>query len=150
MAVAVFNFSLLGRLPISLPLLLPMSAVAVGVLEGPRFGAGHGIAAGILMAAVGHGGLICIPLLSALGWLCGILAQFVLRRDLVGHLICAAGSMVLLELWQVGFRWASGTAALPTLIRVALPELLWTLVFSLPVYWVSRFCCLHFGRIYHE
>lgn len=148
--ITVLNFSVLGRLPISLPLLLPMAAVAVGTLEGPKFGAGFGIAAGLVMATVGHNGLICIPILALLGWLYGLLAQYVLRRDLVGHILCAAGTMLLWEFWQVGFRWATHVAAPGLLLKIALGELVWTLIFSFPVYWICRFCCRHYGRIYHE
>ena len=36
------------------------------------------------------------------------------------------------------------------LLRVAGPELLCSLVCSLPVYWVGRVCCRGYGRIYHE
>ena len=148
--ITVFNFSVLGRLPIALPLLLPMAAVAVGVLEGARFGAGFGIAAGLVMATVGHHGLICLPLLALLGWVCGLVAQYVLRRDLVGHLICAAAAMLLLEICRVGFLLITHTAAPGLLIKIAAGELVWTLVFSFPVYWICRFCCRRYGRIYHE
>lgn len=147
--ITILNFNILGALPISLPLLLPMAAVATGTLEGPRFGAGFGIAAGLVMATAGHRGLVCVPLLALLGWLCGLLTQYVLRRDLVGHILCAAGSMILWEAWQVGLRWATGVADPVLLLRVAVPELLWTLAFSFPVYWICRFCCVHYGRIYH-
>lgn len=148
--ITVFNFNILGQLPISLPLLLPMAAVAVGTLEGARFGASFGIVAGLVMAAVGHKSLVCVFLLALLGWLCGLLAQYVFRRDLVGHAICAAVTMILWEAWQVGSRWAAHVAAPALLLKVALPELLWTLVFSFPVYWACLFCCRHYGRIYHE
>ncbi len=148
--ITVFNYYIFGPLPISLPLLLPMAAVAVGTLEGSRFGAGFGLAAGLVMATIGHGSLLCLPLLSAIGWLCGLLTQYVLRRDLVGHLICAALTLLLWELAQVISRLAGHAAPLSTLLGVALPELLWSLGLSLPVYWVGRFCCVHFGRICHE
>ena len=148
--VSGFNYSVLSRFPMALPLLLPMAAVATAVLEGPKFGAAFGMAAGVLTAAVGHKGLLCIPLLALLGWLCGLLAQYVLRRDLVGHTLCAVGTILLWEIWQIGSRWLTHTAALSLLIKVSLPELLWTLVFSFPVYWIFRFCCTRFGRIYHE
>ena len=72
---AVVNFYVLGPLPIPLPLMLPVLAVAGGTLEGPRFGALYGM---------------------------------------------------------------------------AVPELLCSLAFILPVYWAGRFCCIHYGRIYHE
>ena len=148
--VSGFNYSILSRFPIALPILLPMAVVAAAVLEGPNFGSTFGIAAGVLLASAGHKGLLCIPLLALLGWLCGLLAQYVLRRDLVGHTLCAIGAIVLWELWQVGTHWVTHAAALPLLIKAALPELLWTLLFSFPVYWLFRFCCVRFGRIYHE
>ena len=148
--ITVFNYNVIGLLPISLPLLFPMAAVATGTLEGAKFGAGFGMVSGLFMAAIGHKSLLYIPILALLGWLCGLLAQYVLRRDLVGHIICAVGTMILWEACQVGFRWATHVAAPALLFKVALPELLWTLLFSLPVYWVCRFCCVHYGRIYHE
>lgn len=150
LAITILNYYVLGPLPIALPLLLPMAAVAVGTLEGSRFGAGFGLAAGLVMSAVEHSSLFLIPLLSAIGFLCGLLTQYVLRRDLVGHLPCAVIVMLLWEVCQGGYHLLHHTAPLAQLIRVALPEMLWTLLFSLPVYWIARFCCLHYGRIYHE
>ena len=47
-------------------------------------------------------------------------------------------------------RLATHTAPLDVLLRVALPELAWSLAFTLPVYWLARFCCVNYGRIYHE
>lgn len=150
LAVTVFNYYMLGPLPIPLPVLLPMAAVAVGTLEGHVFGAGFGIAAGLVMATVGHASVLCVPALSAVGWLCGLLAQYVLRRDFWGHVLCAALTILLWELFQVAVRQLAGVAQLPTLLRVAGPELLSTLLFSIPVYWLCQFCCRYFGRIYHE
>ncbi len=148
--ITIFNFSVLGRIPIPLPLLLPMVAVAVGTLEGPKFGAAFGMVSGLVMTAVGHNSLVCIPLLAIIGWLCGLLAEYVLRRDLVGHILSAVGIMVLWEAYQVISRIASDVAAPSLLLRIALGEWFWTLLFSFPVYWACRFCCLHYGRIYHE
>ncbi len=148
--ITIFNFNVFSWLPIALPLLLPMAAVAVGTLEGPKFGAGFGIVAGLIMATVGHRSLTCIVLLALFGWISGILTVHALRRDLVGHIICAIGVMILWEAWQVISRLLSHTADLSLLLKVALPELLWTLILSFPVYWVCRFCCVHYGRIYHE
>ena len=148
--ITIFNYNVFSWLPISLPLLLPMAAVAVGTLEGPKFGAGFGMVAGFVMSTAGHRSLVCIILLSLFAWLTGLLTVHALRRDLVGHLICAAGTMLLWEAWQVGFRLVTHTAEVRLLLSIALPELLWTLVLSFPVYWVCRFCCVHYGRIYHE
>ena len=148
--ITVVNFHLLGRLPIALPLLLPMAAVATGVLEGPRFGAAFGMVCGLAMAATGHSSLFCIPVLALIAWLCGLLAEHVLRRDLVGHFLSAIGVMILWEAYQVLSRVVAHVAAPGLLLLIALGEWFWTLVFSFPVYWICRFCCLHYGRIYHE
>lgn len=148
--VAAVNYYLLGPLPIALPLLLPILAVAGGTLEGAPFGAVYGGACGAVMSALGHLSPACIVSLSAFGWVAGLAAQYVLRRDVWGHLICSAFAALLWELWEVGHRLLLRAAPLGVLARVALPELLWTLALALPVYWVGRFCCVHYGRIYHE
>lgn len=148
--ITVLNFSVLGQSASVLPLLLPMAAISAGILEGPRFAAGFGAAAGLLMNTAGHSSFACIALLSALGWVCGLLAEHALRRDLAGNALCAFGAMVLWELWQVLSRLVSGAAALGVLLRAALPEFLWTLALSFPVYGLLRLCCVSFGRIYHE
>lgn len=147
--VAVLNYALLTRIPMALPLLLPMAAVAMGVLEGPRFGAGMGAVAGVLFAAVGHESEALIPVLALLGWGCGVLAEKVFRRDLVGHLLCALGVMFLWELIRVVWLTLSHMAGPGLLVKVAAGELLWTLALSVPVYWMCRFCCVRYGRIYH-
>lgn len=148
--ITLLNYYVLALLPISLPLLLPVAAVAVGSLEGATFGAGFGIAAGLVMATAGHGGPACVAAVAAAGWLSGLLAQYVLRQDFWGHLLCACLTLLIWEGYHILRLLAEGAAPLGVLVRVALPELLWTLLFSIPVYWIGRFCCLHYGRIYHE
>ena len=126
--VAVVNYYVLGPLPIALPLLLPILAVAGGTLEGASFGAVYGG--------------VC--------WAAGLTTQYVLRRDVWGHLICSVITALAWELGSLALHLLARTAPLPVLLRVAGPELLWTLVFILPVYWAGRFCCVNYGRIYHE
>ncbi len=148
--VAVVNYYVLGPLPIAQPLLLPILAVAGGTLEGAPFGAVYGAACGMVMSGLGYLGPGCVLSLSAIGWVSGLTTQYLLRRDAWGHLICSAAAVLLWELWAVGARLLSRAAPLEVLLRVALPELLWTLALALPVYWAGRFCCVHYGRIYHE
>ena len=145
----ILNYNVLSLLPISLPLLLPLAAVAAGVLEGPRFGAGLGMAAGALLSGAAHAGLLCIPLCALLGWLCGLITLHVLRRDFIGFLVCAAVSLLFWELWQVGSRLIAHTADVRTLLAVAGPEFFWTILLSPVIFLMFRFCCVHYGRIYH-
>lgn len=135
--VAVANYYVLGPLPISLPLLLPILAVAGGTLEGASFGAIYGGLCGAVMSSLGYLGPGCIISLSAAGWGAGLVTQYLLRRDVWGHLICSVITLLVWELWTVGVRLLSHTAPLEVLLRVAVPELLWTLVLTLPVYWAG-------------
>lgn len=147
---AVVNYYVLGPLPISLPLLLPILAVAGGTLEGAPFGAVYGGLCGAVMSSLGYLGPGCVASLALFGWAAGLITQYVLRRDVWGHLICSVFAVLLWELWTVGTRLLSHTATLGVLLHTAAPELLWTLALALPVYWAGRFCCIHYGRIYHE
>lgn len=150
LAVTVVNYYVLGPLPIALPLLLPSLAVAGGTLEGAPFGAVYGAACGAAMSGLGCRGAGCIAVLSAFGWIAGLAAQYVLRRDVWGHLICSIAALACWELWEVAHRLLSHTAPIGVLLQVAMPELLWSLALTLPVYWLGRFCCVNYGRIYHE
>ena len=147
---AMVNYYALPSLPIPIPLLLPVLAVAGGTLEGAPFGAVYGMACGALLSGLSGRSPMCIAVLSAFGWLAGLIAQYVLRQDLLGHLICAGGALVLWEGWEVGSRVLRDVAPLEVLLRVGVRELLCSALFLLPVYWAGRFCCVHFGRIYHE
>ena len=147
---AMVNYYVLPSLPIPIPLLLPVLAVAGGTLEGAPFGAVYGMACGGLLSSLGNRSALCIAALSAFGWIAGLITQYVLRRDVWGHLICSGGMLVLWEIWEVGVRLLRGLAPLKILLRVGAPELICSLLFVLPVYWAGRFCCIHYGRIYHE
>ena len=147
---AMVNYYALPSLPIPIPLLLPVLAVAGGTLEGAPFGALYGMACGALLSGLSYRSALCIASLSAFGWIAGLIAQYVLRRDVWGHLICSVVMLVLWEGWEVGTRVLRGVAAAEVLLRVGAHELLCSLLFILPVYWVGRFCCVHYGRIYHE
>lgn len=149
--VTLLNYFVLPLTPLPVPLLLPVCTVAAGCLEGGRFGAGFGIAAGLLLATLGHGGWCCVALLAFVGWVCGLLGQYVLRQDLLGHIICC---LVLLGVWELIqlllVLSATPNAPLRVLLTLAAGEGLCSLVWAFPVYALNRFCCVHYGRIYHE
>ena len=147
---AMVNYYVLPSLPIPLPLMLPVLAVAGGTLEGAPFGALYGMACGGLLSGLSGQTALCIAALSAFGWIAGLIAQYVLRRDVWGHLICSGVMLVLWEGWEVGVRLLRHVAPPEVLLRVGASELLCSLIFVLPVYWAGRFCCIHYGRIYHE
>lgn len=140
-----FEAYVLGRIPFpgARPMLLPLAAVAVAVLEGATAGAGFGLFVGIVYDAVysGSNGSMTL-LLCLLGACAGVLAQYALRQNLLGCLLCALGALVVIDGVRVAVRLLRGTAPLGALLRVAGPEVLWSLAFVFPVYalflWVHK------------
>ena len=127
----------LGRFPVLgvAPMLLPVAAVAVAVLEGALAGAGFGLAVGVLCDAVYFGGHGFLTLgLCLIGWGAGAAAQYVLSRNFGGCLLCAAAGLVLIDTVRVFTGLFTGLAPLPALLRVALPEVLWSLCFACLLY----------------
>ena len=112
------------------PRLLPVAAVTVAVLEGAVGGAGFGLGVGVLCDAVYYGAWGGMTLgLCLIGWASGAAAQYVLRRNFGGCLLCCAAGLSLLELCHVAFGLFTGLSDLYTLLRLAVPELLWSLCF---------------------
>lgn len=136
---------ILSRVPVLgvTPMLLPLAAVCVAVLEGAAAGGGFGLAVGVLCDAVyfGTDGAMTIGI-CLIGVGAGVLAQYALRQDLVGCLLCALLALVAIDAVRTAAFLLSGRAALPALLKVAVPEILWSMVFVFPVYalflWVYR------------
>ena len=125
------------------PMLLPVAAVTVAVLEGTAAGAGFGLGVGILCDAVYYGGWGGMTLgLCLLGWGAGAAAQYALRRGFGGCLLCYAAALAVIDAARVVQGLFTGLAPLPALLRVAVPELLWSLCFVCLLYpwfsWVRR------------
>lgn len=128
-----------------------VAAVAVAVLEGALAGAGFGLAVGVLCDAVYFGGHRFLTLgLCLIGWGAGAASQYVLSRNFGGCLLCAAAGLVLIDMVRVFAGLFTGLASLPALLRVALPEVLWSLCFVCLLYpwfaWV-RGRIIHFLRL---
>ena len=112
------------------PTLLPLAAIAVAVLEGGASGAGFGMAVGVVCDAVyGTNGAMTLSL-TLLGAAAGITAQYLVRQNLVGCVLCSAAGLFLIELFRVGWRLLFQVADLPALLRVAAPEFLFSMIFT--------------------
>ena len=129
---------ILPRYPLwgSVPMLLPLAAAAVSVLEGAYSGAGFGLAVGLLWELAypgGFGGLVFYMALA--GMVMGAVSQYALNQSFLGCLICAAGALGLLELLRMARILLIHGADLSQLLQVAVPELLWSLIWS-PLVWL--------------
>ena len=61
---------------------------AIGFILGERYGAIYGLSGGVLIWALGSGGVSLSPILFALcGYLCGALPRVMLRRNFLSYLV---------------------------------------------------------------
>lgn len=125
------------------PMLLPLAAVAVAVLEGGTAGAGFGLAAGILWDAMTPGVPgFSVVLMACIGLGAGLLAQYALRQDLLGCFLCSLAALAVIDGARVGLRLLWRTAPAAELFSLAGREIAWSLCFVPLVYllfrWVFR------------
>ena len=120
------------------PQLLPVAAAAVGVLQGPAAGAGFGILVGVLWdAGFAHTHGLLLVLGSLIGLGAGIMAKYILRQDLPGAFLCTAATLAAAEAIRAVYTLMQG-AGLWSVLRLALAELVWSLVFVWPVFLLFR------------
>ncbi len=143
--VLALGLYVLPRFPLwgTIPTLLPVAAVTVALLEGPMAGAGFGLFVGILSDSLipGTPGAMTLGL-AFLGFCAGTAARYGVRQNMLGCLICSSAALVIIASVRVLFFLLRGKAVLPPLLAVALPEILWSLVF-LPLiyglfYWIFQ------------
>ena len=128
---------LLGFIPFwgATPLVLPLCAIMVAVMEGGLAGAGFGLLVGVLCDALLFGATGWWTLgLPFLGLATGLTSRYGLRQNLVGCLLCSTVVLLFIEALQVLRHLFLQTASLQVLLGVAIPELLWSLLFVVPLY----------------
>lgn len=131
----------LSRYPILgvTPMLLPLAAAAVAVMEGAFAGTGFGMAVGLLWElgyAGGFGGLVFGMALAGMGM--GTLAQYALSQSFPGYFLCACLLVGALDGLRIFRELFIQSAALPALLEVAVPEFLLTMAWSPAVYLLFR------------
>lgn len=118
------------------PMLLPLAVAAVAVLEGAYSGTGFGLGVGLLWELAypgGFGGLVFF--LALAGMAMGGVSQYALSQTFIGCLICAAGTVGLLELLRIARGLLTNAAPLSALLEAAAPEFLWSVAWT-PLVWL--------------
>ena len=118
------------------PMLLPLAVAAVAVLEGAYSGTGFGLGVGLLWELAypgGFGGLVFF--LALAGMVMGGVSQYALSQSFLGCLICAAGTVGLLELLRIARGLLTDAAPLSALVEAAAPEFLWSVAWT-PLVWL--------------
>lgn len=123
-----------------IPMLLPVAALTVAVLEGPLAGAGFGLALGVLSDALIPGALpgAMTIALCLLGLGAGAAARYGVRQNLVGCMLCSLVGLVVIDFFRVIGYLFMGRGNLSALLAVALPEIFLSLLFAPLIYLIFR------------
>lgn len=138
---------ILSRYPFGglIPQLLPLTVVCIAILEGAYAGTGFGLATGLLWTLTYPGTMsMRILLLSLVGLLVGILAQYALRQSFPGYLLCSAITCAALNILNIFRELLVHSAPFSILLWVGIGETFLTLLWS-PVIFVL-FCRI-FARV---
>ena len=132
---------ILPRYPLfgTIPMLLPLAATAVAVLEGAYGGAGFGMAVGLVWELAypgGFGGLVFG--MAAAGLAAGSASQYILSQSYPGCLICSCGVLLGLEALRLFRGVVTDTAAFGAMLPVAGAELARSLAWSPVIYLLFR------------
>lgn len=121
------------------PLLLPIAAVGFGLYEGGLRGGLWGLVSGVLCdVAMGDSGVLFTVFCTLAGFFAGFLSEFVLARGFPSFAMLSGVTLVLSALLQsFALLFFKNVPPLPVL-RIALVQTLYSLLFILPLYYPVR------------
>ena len=141
MPVWLLDEFVLNRVPLFgvVPMLLPLTVVAVAVLEGSVAGAGFGMAVGLLweLAYPGGSGILVFGMTLA-GMLTGSIAQYALSQSFVSCLLCSAGVLAMIDGARIVRYLFVQAETLDVLLQVAASEIAVSLCFTPFIYLLFR------------
>jgi len=121
------------------PLILPLAVVGVALFEGPSWGGGFGLAAGVLSdtASSDHVVLFTI-LLTCLGMGIGLLSDYLLSRGFPSFFLCSAAALILIAMAQMFGLFMFLRQSPFALLGTAGMQTLYSMVFTIPMYYLAR------------
>lgn len=130
------------------PILIPLAVVIVAAFEGTVGGAGFGLYAGILsFAAFYEANIPLIIIYPVIGLLTGLIAEYIIQSNLVCSFLCSLGYLALFELWNIVVQLFGGTS-FPLLLRVAIPEMIYSILLFFLLYLLFRAIFRRVGGIW--
>lgn len=121
------------------PLILPLAVVSIALFEGPGWGFGFGLYAGVLTdIALAESTIMFTLLLCALGFFIGLMSNFMLARGFPSYLLCAGLSLVLIAFFQLFGLLVFYGQPPRALFTVAALQSLYSMFFALPIYYLGR------------
>ncbi len=138
-AALVLQATVCNQLPLwgAVPLLIPAAVACIAMMGSAESGAIVGLAGGLLAYLGGDAMAFVIPVLTFAGALAGGLCSLYFTRSLPPALLMSAVALLLCELPTCILQCYLGHAPLSALWQVLLPELFYSLLCTLPLYWFS-------------
>ncbi len=128
------------------PLLLPMAVAGVAMFFGRTDGGVFGLFAGMLMDLSYNQATVQFTLLlTLLGILLGMLSDTVLVQGFPSFLVSALLGLFLVSAYQALSLVVLRGAPLRLTAAIGLRQSLYSLIFTIPVYYISRFLCRVMG-----
>ena len=121
-------------------LLIPAAVIAVGLFDGGAWGGFIGLAAGYF-CDLGYSDqtVLFTVLFPAIGFFCGVLGKYFLRKGFVSYLVLTLAALTLITFSQmIRFLFLTETDA-ASVYRIGLIQVLYSLAWAVPVYFPCRF-----------
>ena len=129
------------------PLLLPLAVVTVASHEGTTGGTGFGIAAGVLCDAAFYNtnGFYTIMLMLC-GLIAGLVAEYLLSPGFLCCAACSLGALIGIDLIRGLYYIFSEKAIISAVLSIAVPEIVYSIVWLVPVYLIILSVYRRVGR----
>ena len=122
------------------PMLLPVAVVVIAIFRGRVEGGVFGLFAGMFMDMSYNQPTIEFTLILTLtGILLGALSDTVLVRGFPSYLLCSAAQLLLCSACQILVITVTTSIPVSALLPIAIRQTLYSLILSLPFYYISRF-----------
>ena len=138
-AALVLQGTVCNRLPLfgAVPLLMPVAVVCVAMMGSAESGAVVGLIGGLMAYLGGDASAFVIPLLTFAGALSGGLCTIYFTRSLLPALLLAAIALVICQVPSWALEWYLGHVPFSAAWRLLLAEFCCSLLYTLPLYWLS-------------
>ena len=133
------NYVLASLRPLGVAaMLLPAAVIAISMFEGGIWGAAFGLLAGLLGDLGYSENLILFTVLfPVLGLASGLMADHVVDKSFFAFLFLNAAALLFIAFCQMLAPWIDG-GSFGAVFKIALLQVLWSLPFTLPVYFIGR------------
>jgi len=118
---------------------VPVIVVAIGMFEGGVWGGTLGLVTGVLLdMALASGGVTFTVLLPIFGFFSGVFARFYINKKLFPCILLCLACLFITASCQALPLWFFGESAFVVMMKAALLQTLYSIVFSVPAFFMIK------------